>query len=201
MRQTFDTGGAILRIGYSRVSTKTQCLDRQVLALKELGCEVIYTEKVSGKNITDRVEFNKMLKILRKGDTVVVKSCSRLSRSTSDLLNILNLFANKGILFESEKEKDIDLSSATGKMQITLLSALVQYERDVMLERQKEGIEVAKKRGVKFGRPKKPVPVDFEKHYTRVLNDEITSTEAMLIMGLSKSRYYRLVSSYNNNNE
>lgn len=138
-------------IGYARVSTKEQKLDRQILALKEYGCQVLYMEKVSGKD-TSRPELKDMLKHLKMGDTVIVTELTRLARSTTDLFNLMGEFETKGIIIKSLKESWLDTSTAHGKLMFTIMSGMAQFERELMLERQYEGIQVAKEKGVAFGR-------------------------------------------------
>lgn len=131
-----------------------------------------------------------MMALVREGDLIIVNSFSRLSRSTSDLLKIVEELNTKGVEFQSIKEK-LDTTTATGKMQLTILLALAQYEREIMLERQEEGIRIAREKGVKFGRPTIDIPNSFNELVQRVEAKKITSTEAIKISGLSKSSYYR----------
>lgn len=138
-------------IGYARVSTREQNLDRQIKALKEYGCDTILEEKKTGKNL-DRLQLQTLLNMVREGDTVVVSELTRISRSTSDLHNLINDLDAKGVTFKSLKESWIDTTTAHGRLVFTMLAGVAQFERELMLERQAEGIEVAKERGVKFGR-------------------------------------------------
>ena len=139
-------------IGYARVSTQEQNLDRQLDNLKARGCERIYQEKMTGTK-ADRPELGKMLDILREGDTLVVDSFSRLSRSTKDLLGIVERLNATGVNLISLKEQ-LDTTTSTGKMMLTMLSALSQFERDVIAERTVDGLKAARARGRKGGRPK-----------------------------------------------
>lgn len=140
-------------IGYARVSTKDQNLGRQLKALNEAGCQYIFQEKESGKNM-DRVEFKRMLAHLRKGDTVVICDLTRIARSTADLFKVAEDLKQKGVSIKSLKEAWLDTSdnSATTELMFTIMLGLAQFERKLMLERQAEGIAVAKESGVKFGR-------------------------------------------------
>ena len=133
-------------IGYIRVSTLDQDTLRQDLMMKELNIpeELIFREKISGKN-TDRPELQKMLSCLRKGDTVVIESFSRLARNTKDLLDIVDRITAKGASFKSLKE-NIDTTTPAGKFMLTIFAALAQFERDVLLQRQREGIEAHKQK-------------------------------------------------------
>lgn len=152
-RKKLDALGENRIIGYARVSTKDQNLARQLKSLTEAGCQYIFEEKKSGKNM-DRLEFKKMMMNLRKGDTVVIADLTRIARSTADLFKIAEDLKAKGIAIKSLKESWLDTSdnSATSELMFTIMSGLAQFERKLMLERQAEGIAVAKENGVKFGR-------------------------------------------------
>lgn len=139
-------------IGYARVSTQEQNLDRQIDALRARGCEKIYQEKMTGTK-ADRPEFQKMLDALRPGDTLVTDSFSRLSRSTKDLLELVERLNARSINLVSIKEQ-LDTTTATGKMMLTMLSALSQFERDLIAERTADGLKAARARGRMGGRPK-----------------------------------------------
>ena len=138
--------------GYARVSTEQQNLDRQLDALNKYGVDIIFNEKMTGTK-RNRPELTKMLDRLTEGDTVVVESLSRLGRSTKDLIELVDLFEKKKVHFVSLKEQ-IDTSSPTGKFLFTLMSAISQFERDVIAERTKEGLRSARARGRLGGRPK-----------------------------------------------
>lgn len=140
-----------MKIGYARVSTQEQNLDRQIDNLKACGCERIYTEKMTGTK-ADRPEFRLMLETLRPGDVLVTDSFSRLSRSTKDLLDLVENLNNTGVHLVSLKE-NLDTTTATGKMMLTMLSALSQFERDLIAERTVDGLKAARARGRKGGRP------------------------------------------------
>ncbi|MEA5010996.1 MAG: recombinase family protein [Angelakisella sp.] len=138
--------------GYARVSTEGQNLDRQLDALKAYGAQHFYNEKMTGTK-RDRPELNKLLERVTAGDTVVVESLSRLGRSTKDLIELVELFENNGVHLVSLKES-IDTSTSTGKLLFTLMSALAQFERDVIADRTQEGLKAARARGHFGGRPK-----------------------------------------------
>lgn len=116
--------------GYARVSTEIQNLDRQMDALKKYGVDIIYNEKMTGTK-KDRPELTKMLERMTANDTVVVESLSRLGRSTKDLIDLTELFEQKGVHLVSLKES-IDTSTSTGKLLFTLMSAIAQFERDTI---------------------------------------------------------------------
>ena len=127
----------IMNIGYIRVSTVEQNEIRQVEALKKYSMDKVFTEKVSVKS-TDRPELKAMIGFAREGDTIYIRSLDRLARSTKDLLNIVEELQTKGVYLVSDKE-NIDTSTATGKLIITIISAIAEFERVNLLERQKEG--------------------------------------------------------------
>lgn len=137
-------------IGYARVSTKDQNLERQLKALTEAGCQVIFQEKLSGKN-TNRPEYTLMMNHVRKGDTIIISELSRLARSTTDLFKIMGELDERGVAVKSLKEAWLDTTTAHGRLMFTIMSGLAQFERELMLERQAEGIKVAKENGIKFG--------------------------------------------------
>lgn len=139
--------------GYARVSTEEQSLNRQIDALEQYGIDELLTEKMTGTK-RDRPELNRLLDKVRKGDTVAVESLSRLGRSTKDLLALVEQFDREGIVFVSLKEQ-IDISTPTGKLLLTVLSALCQFERDLTVQRTNEGLQAARARGRKGGRPPK----------------------------------------------
>ncbi len=137
--------------GYARVSTEQQNLDRQIDMLEKYGVDHIYNEKMTGTK-RNRPELEKLLERLTEGDTVVVESLSRLGRSTKDLIWLMETFNGRGVNLISLKES-IDTTSSTGKLLFTLMSALAQFERDVLADRTKEGLAAARARGRKGGRP------------------------------------------------
>ena len=138
-------------IGYARVSTADQCLDAQTDQLQAAGCERIYAEKVTGSR-RDRLELQKLLEVLRKGDVVVVAKYDRLARSLSDLLGIIKEIKERGAGFRSLAE-DIDTTTPAGKLIFHVFASVAEFERERMAERTKEGLEAARKRGRVGGRP------------------------------------------------
>ena len=132
-------------LGYARVSTESQNLDRQLDALEKYGVEMIYNEKMTGTK-KDRPELLKLLDRVTDGDTVVVESLSRLGRSTKDLIELTELFQSKGVHLVSLKE-NVDTSTSTGKLLFTLMSAIAQFERDTIADRTREGLRSARARG------------------------------------------------------
>lgn len=140
--------------GYARVSTDGQSLAAQVTSLKEAGCERIFQEKISGAR-SDRKELARLLDALEKGDVVIVIRLDRLARSTRDLLNLLDTIAGKGAGFKSLKDNWADTTTAHGRLMLTVLGGLAEFERELIRARTGEGRERAKVRGVKFGRKPK----------------------------------------------
>lgn len=137
--------------GYARVSTEQQSLDRQLDMLEKYGVDKIYNEKMTGTK-RSRPKLEKLMERLTEGDTVVVESLSRLGRSTKDLIWLMETFNSKGVNLVSLKES-IDTTSSTGRLLFTLMSALAQFERDVIADRTREGLASARARGRKGGRP------------------------------------------------
>jgi DNA invertase Pin-like site-specific DNA recombinase len=137
--------------GYMRVSTDKQSLDRQEEALKAAGCEKIFEEKITGTK-KNRPQLDKLLDQLREGDTVIITDLTRLSRSTKDLIDLVETFKENGVNLKSLKESWLDTTSPQGNLMFTMFSGLAQFERDLISERTKEGLEVAKKKGKQIGR-------------------------------------------------
>lgn len=144
-----------MRVGYARVSTTSQNLDMQVSALTDAGCEKIYTEKVSG--VGDRTELKAVLEYLRDGDSLVIYKLDRLGRNMKDLLAIIEQLQQKNVSLVSLRD-NIDTGSITGKLIMHIFASLAEFERDLIKERSAEGRREAKKKGVRFGRPKQPKP-------------------------------------------
>lgn len=145
-----------MKIGYVRVSTEEQNEARQVEALQKLGVQKIYIEKKSGKNL-DRPVLQEMLDFIREGDTVYVHDLSRISRSLTDLLNLVELLQKKKVHFISNKEQ-VDTTTPTGRLFLSIVGAINEFERTNLLERQREGIAIAKRVGKYKGR--KPRTLD-----------------------------------------
>ena len=139
-----------MKIGYVRVSTQEQNTARQEVLMKELGVDEVYIDKMSGKS-TDRPELKKMMQFVRQGDTVIVESISRFARNTKDLLELVEQLTAKGVEFISKKEA-IDTTTPSGKFMLTIFGAVAELEREYILQRQKEGIAIAKQQGKYKGR-------------------------------------------------
>jgi DNA invertase Pin-like site-specific DNA recombinase len=141
-------------IGYARVSTDGQTLDAQHAALREAGCARVFAEKVSGAK-TDRAQLAKAIAALTAGDTLVVCKLDRLARSTRDLLNTLAAIADAGATFRSLGDGWCDTTTPHGRLMLTVLGGLAEFERHLILARTSEGRQRAQQRGVKFGRKPK----------------------------------------------
>lgn len=177
-------------IGYARVSTQDQNLDRQLDALKKYGAEQIFIEKITG-TILNRPELEKMQAMLRKGDVVVIESLSRLGRSSKDLLSLIENFKAKEITLVSLRE-NIDISTPAGQLMFTVLSALCQFERDLTVQRTKDGLMAARARGRKGGRPQ----VDAKKvdKALRLYHAQTHSiNEIVQITGVSQGTLYKAI--------
>ena len=179
-----------MKIGYVRVSTEEQNTARQEIMLRELGVDELFVDRASGKN-ADRPELNRMMNFVRRGDTVIVESISRFARNTRDLLDLVERLTEKQVEFVSRKEA-IDTTTPTGKFMLTVFAAVAELEREYILQRQREGIAIAKQQGKYRGRPPKVYP-DFERIAVRWQKGEITAVQAMKQLGMSKTRFYERV--------
>lgn len=186
-----------MKIGYVRVSSIEQNEERQIRALEGHGVEKFYVEKVSGKD-RNRPELNEMLNFVREGDKIYIESISRLARNVLDFLNIVNELKEKKVEIVSLKES-IDTSTPTGQFMLTVFGAMYQLERDNIRERQREGIEIAKEKGI-MGRPRVEIDEDFKKVYEQWKNGDITATKAMELVEMSRTTFYRRVNEYEGKN-
>ena len=176
------------RIKYIRVSTQEQNTARQETDKEKF--DRVYIEKASGKN-TDRPELKAMLDYVREGDIVEVESYSRIARNTQDLLSIVSQLTEKGVDFVSQKEK-IDTSTPSGRLMLTIFAGLAQFERECLLERQAEGIAIAKQEG-RMGRPAIQPCADFAAIVKDWNDGKMTAVEAMKLAGMTKATFYRKV--------
>jgi DNA invertase Pin-like site-specific DNA recombinase len=152
-----------MRIGYARVSSLTQDYQAQIEALKAAGCEKIFSEKASGKNREARREFERLMKTLAPGDVVVVVKLDRLARSSRDLHNILHELAALGCGFVSLTEGWCDTTTDVGRLIMTIMGGLYEFERGLIRARCEAGIERAKAKGAQFGRPRRLGPSERRK--------------------------------------
>ncbi|MDV2581680.1 recombinase family protein [Alkalibacillus haloalkaliphilus] len=183
-----------IRIGYCRVSSVGQNLDRQIVALEREGVEKFFVEKVSGKS-RERPELEEMLGFVREGDVVVIESISRLARNTKDFLEIINELTEKEVEVVSLKE-NINTSTVQGRFICTIFGALYELERDSIKERQLEGIIVAKEKGVKFGRPPISIDEQFISEYDNWKSGSQTAVTTYKKLDISRSSFYRKVKEY-----
>ena len=139
-----------MNIGYVRVSTQEQNTLRQEVLMRELGVDEVYIDRASGKN-ADRPELKKLMEYVRQGDTVIVESISRFARNTRDLLELVERLSEKRVEFVSKKEA-IDTTTPTGKFMLTVFGAMAELEREYILQRQRQGIALAKEQGKYRGR-------------------------------------------------
>ena len=165
--------------GYARVSTNGQTLAAQNAQLAAAGCAKVYAEKVSGAR-SDRAELAKLLKRLERGDVVVVTRLDRLARSTRDLLNVLDTVTKAGAQFKSLGDTWADTTTPHGRLILTVLGGLAEFERELIRARTGEGRKRAKERGVRFGRPRKLTP-----HQRREALDRLDAGETQADIALT----------------
>ena len=181
-----------MKIGYARVSTLDQNLNLQIDALKNAGCEIIYQEKASGKN-KERPELLNLFSKLRTGDTVIVWKLDRLGRSLRDLIDLVAEMQKLGVNFVSIQDS-INTETATGRFTFNIFASLAEFEREIISERTKAGLQSARARGRKGGRPKGLSKENLSKAKSiKTLFDkqEKTMEEIGKDLGLSRSTCYR----------
>ena len=185
-----------MKVAYVRVSTAEQNEERQLASLKKYGIEKWYIEKVSGKNM-ERPQLQKMLDFIREGDTVYIHDFSRLARSTADLLNLVKFLSDKGVHLVSNKE-NIDSSTPTGKLMLTMIGAINEFERENLLERQREGIAIAKAKGKYKGRKKIELSdiKNFPELYRQYISRQITKVQFAKALNISRPTLDRLMEEY-----
>ena len=179
-----------MKIGYVRASTTDQNTARQEVLMESLGVNQIYIDRMSGKN-TDRPELKRMMTFVREGDTVIVASISRFARNTRDLLDLVERLTSKGVEFVSKKEA-IDTTTPSGKFMLTIFGAVAELEREGILQRQREGIAIARDRGIYKGRRSIERP-EFRQVVALWRKGGITAVEAMKRLDLKSSTFYRKV--------
>lgn len=188
--------------GYVRVSSKDQCEDRQLLALKEFGVveRNIYTDKISGKNF-NRPQYHRLMKKLKQGDVVVILSIDRLGRNYDEIQNQWRIITKEKQadivvldmpLLDTRKSQNNDLTGTfIADLVLQILAYVAQIERENIKQRQKEGIHAAKCRGVQFGRPRKNIPDNFDDVKGKWEKSEINSRQAVQILGISQNTFLR----------
>ncbi len=182
-----------MNIAYIRVSTVEQNEQRQIEAMKPFNIEKWFIEKISAKD-TNRPKLQELLEFAREGDTIHVHDFSRLARSTKDLLDIVEQLTQKNIYLVSNKE-NIDTSTPTGKLMLTMIGAINEFERYNLLERQREGIAIAKRNGKYTGGKRKNVP-NFENGYQRYLRREISKVALAKELRISRPTLDKLIKEY-----
>jgi len=202
-----------MKLGYARVSSKDQNIGRQLEKFKELGIEdrFIFIDKISGA-IFDREQYNSMKRIIREKDLIYIDSLDRLGRDYDMIINEwkyitreLNadiIILENSTLFDSRKFKSMgDIGKLMEDQFLSLLSYVAEQERKKIKQRQAEGIALAKKNGIKIGRPKTEIPEKFESIYNTWKNGNITAVEAMKLLNLKKTTFYEMVKSYEEGKE
>lgn len=182
-----------MRIAYIRVSTAEQNEQRQIEAMQRYDIEKWFTEKISAKD-TNRPKLQELLDFAREGDTIHIHDFSRLARSTKDLLDIVETLNAKGIHLVSNKE-NIDTSTPTGKLMLTMIGAIAEFERQNLLDRQREGIAIAKRNGKYQGGKRKRV-TGFEDGYKRYKSREVSKAGLARELHISRPTLDRLIKEY-----
>ena len=184
-----------MKVGYIRVSTIEQNEARQEVLMEQLGVDRVYMDKMSGKN-KDRPQLQEMMQYVREGDIVIVESISRFARNTKDLLSLIEELERKKVTFVSQKE-NIDTNTPAGRFMLTVFAALAQLECETTLQRQKEGIAIAKSNGIYKGR--KRMDIDMEVFTELYIQWKAGKTQPKYIcqkLGISYSTFKRRVAEY-----
>lgn len=187
-----------MNIGYVRVSTVEQNEARQLESLKGYDIDRWYTEKVSGKDL-NRPELQKMLDFAREGDTIFIHDFSRISRSVKDLLSLIDLLETKKVHLVSVKE-NLDTSTPAGRLMLTMIGAINEFERANLLERQREGIAIAKAKGKYKGRKAIEIDNSFIDGYQRYLARKINKSQLAKELGISRPTLDKLIEQYEQDN-
>ena len=179
-----------MKVGYVRVSTIDQNEERQIVELREkAGVEKFFVDKVSAKS-AQRPKFDEMINFLREGDELIVSEFSRLARSTTDLLNIVGSLTERNVKVLSLKEQ-LDSSTPQGKFMLTIFGAISEFERELLLQRQREGIQLAKAAGKYKGRNEKKRPKDFDYYKQGYYERTITATAIAKHYKVSRPTVYK----------
>lgn len=178
-------------IGYARVSDSSQRLDVQREALAKAGIDKLFEEKKSGRSADDRAELQAAISFARSGDTIVVTKLDRFARSVRDLHNLLATLDEKGVGFRC-LDQAIDTTSSTGRLTIAILGAVASFEIDIRADRQREGIRIAREKGVYNGRKS---TIDLDR--VRELSSRMKPPEVAAVMGISRASVYRSLSAIN----
>lgn len=189
-----------MKIAYIRISDPSQNEARQIEMMKDKGIEKVFLDKCSGKNM-ERPKLREMLEFIRENDEVYIESFSRLARSTKDLLVLVEHITETKKAHLISLKENIDTNSPTGRMFLTIIASINQFERECLLERQKEGIRIAKKKGIYKGRKRIDFPKDWEEIYKKYKTREITGNKAMEILNLKRTTFYKLKKEYEIKNQ
>lgn len=174
-------------VGYARVSSVGQSLEVQEDLLRQAGCEKVFAEKKSGRTAADRAALQEAVDYVREGDTLVVTRLDRLARSIMDLRQIVDRLADKGVSFRCLQQGAIDTSRSDGKLLLNILASFAEFEADIRSERQRDGIEKAKAKGVYKGRPK-----SIQSHEIRRLHETgVGATEIARTLSIGRASVYR----------
>ena len=187
-----------MNVSYERVSTVNQDERRQELSFDNYKIDKKYIDKATGKN-TDRPQLNKLMLEIKKGDNIYIESISRLGRNVDDLRKLTEYFIDKDVTIHFLKE-GFNTNGNTYKFLLTILGAVAEMERELIVERVKEGIEKAKKFGTRsgqpIGRPQRTLPKDFEKYYKKWKLKKIKGIEFAKLIGVSRATVYRYINEY-----
>ncbi|MCK9328240.1 MAG: recombinase family protein [Candidatus Cloacimonetes bacterium] len=183
--------------GYARVSTHDQNLDRQLEDLNKIGVDEVFQEKVTGTK-ADRPQLNRLFEKLRKDDVVIVSDLTRLSRSTKDLFNLVELIQSKGANIKSIKESWLDTTTPTGKLMFTFIAGISQFERDLISQRTKEGLEIARARGKVGGRKQKLDNVKKETIHKLYQEKNMSVMDICKMFSISKPTLYKVINEVSN---
>ena len=176
------------QVGYARVSSVGQDLEVQEAALQEAGCEKIFREKRSGRTAKDRKALQDALEWVREGDTLIVTRLDRLARSIIDLRQIIDQLEAKGVTFRCLQQGAIDTSRSDGKLLLNILASFAEFEADIRAERQRDGIEAAKAKGIYKGRKPSVDPEEVK----RLLASGQRPVDVAKELGCARSTVYRL---------
>lgn len=188
-----------MKVAYIRSSSEQQNNEYQIKALESYNIEKYFIEKKSGKD-TNRPVFKEMLEYIREGDIVYIYDFSRISRNVKDLLNIVDTLQEKKVELISIKE-NLDTSTSTGKLMLTMIGAINEFQRTNQREKQAEGIALAKEKGKYKGRKKIELPKNWDENFKDWRERKITATKFMENTGLKRATFYRLLKEYTENNK